>query len=318
MIEGKNIFITGGGGFIGSHIAERFIEKNNITVYDNEHRDSLKYTNLKENPNMTFINGDILDVNKLKESLDHHDVIIHMAAIAGVGTTLSNPVRTLNVNLLGTNNMLEAAKENGVERFINFSTSEVYGQYAKDAREDDSTSQGPIGDSRWAYAVSKLAGEHLCFSYYKETGLPFVSVRPFNIYGPRQTGGGAINIMVNRAINDKEINVHGNGKQVRAWCYITDMVDAIDLILKNDNSVGKIFNIGNSAAGLTTYELAEKIVELSKSKSEVVFKKIDYVDIEERVPDISTAKDVLGFEPKVALEDGLKMTIEWYKKNQGK
>ena len=162
MIQGKQILITGGGGFIGSHLCERLAPHNRIVVYDNGHRNAIRYTQLLDMPNVTLVKGDVLNVAELQRATDGCQIVVHLAAIAGIDTVIKRPIVTMNVNLMGTKNVLDAAIAiGGVTRFIDFSTSEVYGPYVYRADENGLTTQGPVGEMRWAYAVSKLAAEHL-------------------------------------------------------------------------------------------------------------------------------------------------------------
>ena len=315
MIKNKKIFLTGGAGFIGTAIIKRLINDNKIVVYDTLQRNALKDTDLLDHPNLTLIQGDILDDKKLKKAIRGSNIVIHLAAIAGVDTVIKNPVKTMKVNMIGTYNVLEAAMTlNNIERFINFSTSEVYGQYAYKLQENDTASMGPVGEARWTYAVSKLAAEHLAYSYYKEFGLPVVSIRPFNVYGPMQVGEGAVHVFITRALRNEDIEIHGDGDQIRSWCYIEDVVDAVMLCLEKEEAIGHVFNIGNPRGTITILSLAEKIVNICKSKSKIVFVPKNYVDVELRIPDIDKAKKILGYKPKVDLDEGLRLTVEWYKK----
>jgi len=175
--------MTGGAGFIGTALIRRLIDDNKIVVYDTLHRNALGKAGLLKHPNITLIRGDVLDEEKLKKSIKKSDVVLHLAAIAGIDTVIKSPTTTMQVNMIGTCNVLKAAMAlNKVERFIDFSTSEVYGSYAYKLEEHDDTKMGAVGEARWTYAISKLAGEHLAHSYYKEFGLPAISIRPFNIY----------------------------------------------------------------------------------------------------------------------------------------
>jgi UDP-glucuronate decarboxylase len=221
----------------------------------------------------------------------------------------------MKVNMIGTYNVLEAAmKQDNVERFIDFSTSEVYGSYAYKLGEGDTTTMGAVGEARWTYAISKLAGEHLAHSYYKEFGLPVVSLRPFNIYGPMQVGEGAIHTFITRALKNEDILIHGDGDQIRSWCYVDDIVQGILLCLEKREAMGHVFNIGNPKGTITILSLAQKIVDICESKSKIVFVTKTFVDVELRIPDIEKAKKILGYGPKVDLDEGLKRTIEWYKR----
>lgn len=312
-LEGKRIFITGGAGFIGSHLTERIIDDNQITIFDNLHRDALKYTKFKDHKNLRFIKGDVLDNEALEKSMDNIDIVIHMASIAGVSTVISKPTTTLRINLMGTQNLLELCKKKGIDRFITFSTSEVYGPKIYQADEAGLTTLGPIGQPRWVYAMSKLASEFLAESYHREHGIRFTSIRPFNVYGPRQIGEGAIHHFILKALKNEPLTVHEPGSQVRSWCYIDDMADALELILSNPKSEGEIFNIGDPQATSTILQTAQTVIRLANSGSKIEFKEIKYPEVDIRVPSIEKAKRVLGFKPKVSFEEGIKKTIEWYK-----
>jgi nucleoside-diphosphate-sugar epimerase len=224
------------------------------------------------------------------------------------------PVKTMKIALLGTYHALEAAaSEPDLLRFVDFSTSEVFGQYAYKVQEGEATSLGAVGEARWTYAVSKLASEHLAHNYHKEFGLPTVSVRPFNIYGPGQLAEGAILRFVQRAIAGEPLIVHNDGSQIRAWCYIDDIVDAIMLYLTEEKANGQVFNIGNPRSVLTIYDLARRVIQLSGTSSQIEFVENLNADVELRIPDINKGRKLLGFEPKVDLDEGLLRTIEWYR-----
>jgi len=319
VIKGKKLFITGGAGFISTSLIKRLIADNEVTVYDNLSRNALKDAMLWNHANLKVIQGDILDYELLKASIPKDiSFILHMAAIAGIDTVIKDPVKTMEVNMIGTYHMLKALRElkllDKVERFVDFSTSEVFGIHAFRVNEKASTNLQPVGETRWTYSVSKLAGEHLTYSYHKQYGLRSVTVRPFNVYGPGQVGEGAIHHFVVRAIKNEPLIIHGDGDQIRSWCYIDDMVDGILLCLEKEEAIGEVFNIGNPKGTITILALAEKIVQLAGSSSQIVHVPKNYVDVELRIPSIEKAKTLLGFEPKVNLNEGIKRTIEWYKR----
>jgi UDP-glucose 4-epimerase len=240
--------------------------------------------------------------------------VVHAAAIAGVDTVLESPVRTMRVNLIGTYNVLEAAvaTKETVERLIEFSTSEVFGTYAFRVDETSATTQGSVGEARWTYAVSKLAGEHMAHAYHRELGLPTVSVRPFNVYGPGQIGGGAIRAFIEAALAGGDLTIHGDGSQIRAWCYVDDMVEGLLLALEHPNAVGESFNIGNARSAVTIFDLARRIKALTGCPGELVFQPLHYLDVELRIPNVDKARTLLGFEAEVELDEGLERTIAWY------
>jgi len=314
MIYGKRVLLTGGAGFIGSALAARLINDNEIVVLDNGQRDALTSTDLMRHPNMCFVRGDVLDLKVVEEAMRGCSIVVHLAAIAGVDTVLRMPVTTMRVNMLGTCNVLEAALQTGgIERVVDFSTSEVFGAYAYKVREADLTSLGAVGEARWTYAVSKLATEHLAHNYFKQYGLPAVSVRPFNIYGPGQVGEGAIHRFIVQALRHDDITIHNDGSQIRAWCYVDDMVDGLLATLERADAVGQAFNIGNPRSVVTIHSLASQIAQLSGSRSRLVYTQWENADVELRIPNIDKARQVLGFEPRINLEEGLRRTIEWYR-----
>jgi len=272
---------------------------------------------LKDHPNLQFIQGDVLNFEDLKQAAQGTHYIVHLAAIAGVDSVRTMPVKTMKIALLGTYHALEAAAaEPDMLRFIDFSTSEVFGQYAYRVQEGEATNLGAVGEARWTYAVSKLASEHLAHNYHKEFGLPTVSVRPFNIYGPGQLAEGAVLKFVLRAIQGEPLIVFNDGSQIRAWCYIDDIVDAILLCLTEDGAKGQVFNIGNPRSVLTIYDLARRVIQLSGSPSQIQFVENSNPDVELRIPNIDKARQLLGFEPKVDLDEGLLRTIEWYRQHR--
>lgn len=315
-ITGKKIFITGGAGFIGSHLVEALIGQNQITVYSNLHRNALQYTKIQNHPNLQFIQGDVLDSEPLQAVIKDADIVIHLAAIAGIDHVAVSPLETLEVNLMGTYNVLKAinGQSKNIEKFIFLSTSEVYGPYVPQAKEDGMTTQGQLKEQRWTYSTSKIAAEHWVYAYYKKYHLPAVIIRPFNIYGPRQVGEGAVHNFIVKAISNQPLEIFSTGEEIRSWCYIDDFTNGAISALISPRAIGEIYNIGNPEATLTVIELAKLIIKIAKSKSKIVFHKRNYPDVQLRIPSIAKARKELNYEPKFDLEKGLKHTIDWYRK----
>lgn len=314
MLNNKTIFITGGAGFIANTLIKHYVEHNKIVVYDNFHRDTLTNSGLSDHPNVKIIKGDVLDLELLTDSMKGADVVVHAAGIAGIDTVIKNPVTTMRVNMIGTANALEAARINGVrDRFVDFSTSEVFGSMAFRSTESDATVAGSAGEARWTYAVSKLAGEHLAHAYHSQFNLPVVTVRPFNVYGPGQTGEGAIQIFIKRALNNEEIKIDGDGNQIRAWCYVDDFVDCLIRCIEDPKAIGESFNLGNARAVITILGLAQTVCRVLNSSSKIVFEAPLSADIAIRIPSVEKTWEVLGFKAKVDLEEGVLNTANWMK-----
>lgn len=314
MIEGANILMTGGAGFIGTALCRRLLPNNKIRVLDNLRRNALATAGLDTHENLELIVGDVRDEKLVEQATDGVEYVVHMASIAGVDTVMKNPVTTMDVSLRGTMNVLEAARKVGtIKRLLDFSTSEVFGSHAFRVREADVTSLGAVGEARWTYAVSKLATEHLAHNYWRQYQLPTCSIRPFNIYGPGQVGEGAVHAFVVRALANEPISIHNEGDQIRAWCYIDDIVEGILLSMTRVEAIGHAFNIGNARSTITIYQLARLVRRLAKSESAINFVKWDFADVELRIPDVKKAEELLGFRAQVDLEDGLERTIEWYR-----
>lgn len=307
----SRILLTGGAGFIGSSLTKKLIDDNEVFIIDNFDRNGQTIDGAK------LYKVDIVNYYEVLKVINEvkPEIVIHLAALCGVDNVINRPINTMEVNMLGTYNILRSIANYGlkIEKFINFSTSEVYGSYSYKLGEDEKTNMGAVGEARWSYSVSKLASEHLCFAFNKEHNLPFVSIRPFNIYGPGQVGEGAIQIFIKNCLDDKDLLIHDDGSQIRSWCYIDDAVDFILKCVHDDNAIGNVFNMGNQEGTITTIGLAKKVKELTNSKSKIKFIENPNVDIELRIPNIEKAKKILNFEPKVGLDEGILKTYNWYK-----
>lgn len=316
-MRGKTILITGGAGFIASTLIARLADDNRIVTYDNYTRNTLEVTAYADHPNVTHLKGDVLDPEGLGAAMRDVDTVVHAAAIAGIESTVRSPVTTMRVNMLGTANVLEAAhRTGGMERVLDFSTSEVFGSMAFNADEKDSTVTGAVGEARWTYAVSKLAGEHLAHAYYEEHGLPTTTVRPFNVYGPGQTGEGALSIFIRKALRGEDLLIFGDGSQIRAWCYVDDMAEGVLRALEHPAAVGESLNIGNARAVTTIHGLAETVCRVLGSSSRIVYRPALSADIQLRVPRVDKARELIGFQAMVDLDEGIRRTAAWIESHE--
>jgi len=299
MIKNKRILITGGRGFIGSTLAKRLAPDNDVVCFDISSGD------------------DILDKDALASAVIGSQIIIHTAARVGVDEVLQDTVATLQVNYTGTANVLQSTLTDTtrLEQVILFSTSEVFGAGADRVGEHGTPTFPDATDPRWCYGISKLAAEYLTLGYYRKYDLPITIVRPFNVFGEGRTGDHALLRFIQSTLRGEDLIVYGDGSQVRAWCHIDDFCDAVLAMLDTDGVIGKAFNIGNPVNVISVKDLAGEVIRLCQSKSKVVFKPLPFTDIDIRIPDITLARSVLGFEPRIGLEDGLRRTIEWVKSN---
>jgi UDP-glucose 4-epimerase len=317
-LSGKRIFMTGGAGFMGTTLAGRLVDENQIVILDSLRRDALTHTALVEHPNLSFHHASVLDAELVKELAHGATHFVHLAAIAGVDHVLRDPVETMRVNLIGTYNALEAAlaTKGTIERFIDISTSEVFGARAYRVEETHDTTIGSVGEARWTYAVSKLAGEYMAHAYSTQYELPTVALRPFNVYGPGQVARGAMMAFIEAAVAGDDLVIHGDGSQIRAWCYIDDMVEALMRVLEREEAVGQVFNVGNARSVVTVVELAQRVIRVSESPSQLVFQPLHYLDVEMRIPNVDKARKLLEWEPQVDLDEGLARTIAWYREQR--
>lgn len=312
--------ITGAAGFIGSNLAKELLKRHYKVIGIDNYSQGFKRNieNLFKESAFSFHEGDVCNKELVLKLSRGVDCIVHLAAykIPRYG----NAMATLKINTKGTENVLEAARKNKC-KVVFASTSDVYGKnpYLPFSEENDLL-LGQTTIKRWAYAVSKIYDEHLCFAYQDEHAVPVAILRYFGGYGPNQNltwWGGPQSVFIDCALRRKPIPVHGDGRQTRSFTYISDMIEGTISAIENEKAIGQVFNIGNKRE-IAIIDLAKMIWRMINSNEEPMFEFISYQsfsgkyeDVPRRVPDISKAKKLLGFEPKVELEEGLPITIEW-------
>ncbi len=249
-----------------------------------------------------------------RELVDQNTIVafdnLHRDSLSGLPLADHPNFELIQGDILDADHLREASLG---ATHLDFSTSEVFGTHALNVEEGQVSTIGSVGEARWTYAVSKLAGEHMAHAYHDELGLPTVTVHPFNIFGPGQIGGGAIRAFIEAALAERDLTIHGDGSQIRAWTYVTDMVAGVLLCLEHPAAVGQTFNIGNPRAAVTIFDLAQRIKRISDASGEIVFQPLHYADVELRIPNVKKAREVLGWEPQVELDEGLEKTIAWYR-----
>jgi len=313
---GECILITGGAGFLGSALAASLCDRHEIVILDSLLRNALEHTGLQKRSEVRLIRGDVLDGECVAHAVEGCHRLVHMASVAGVSAVEADPAGTMQTLVRGTANVLGACRRiRGLKRVVILSSSEVYGPRARDAGEDDVAVPPEASAARWSYAKGKLAAEQQALACHRRYGLPVTVVRPFNIYGPAQVGEGAVHTFVKRALAGQPLVIYNGGEQVRAWCYVDDLVDGLLRVLFEDRAVGQVFNLGNPDQALTVKELAECIVRVSGSTSKIEAGVRSGPDVEVRTPDISRARELLGFAPRVGLEEGLRRTLDWYRRS---
>ena len=315
LIMVERILITGGAGFLGGALASRLCGRHKVMILDSLRRNSLGCRGLLGLAGVRLIRGDVTDRDCVFAASEGCRRVVHMASVAGVSAVEADPEGTVRTAVVGTANLLEACRKlPGLKRVVILSSSEVYGPRAEDPGEDAVAVPGEAAGLRWSYAAGKLAAEQLGFYYHDRFGLPVTVVRPFNVYGPAQVGEGAVHTFVDRALSGEPLQVHNGGRQVRAWCYVDDMIDGLLLALSKEAAVGRVFNLGNPDQAVTVRKLAEMVVRLSESDSRLEERFRPGPDVEIRRPDISRARRLLGFAPAVGLQEGLRRTLEWYRR----
>ena len=319
------VLITGGAGFIGSHLADAYLERGDqVFIIDDLSTGSFEnIRHLKDHPRFHYTIESVHNHPVTAELVDQSDAIFHLAAAVGVKLIVESPVRTIETNVRGTECVLSIANKKK-KKVLVASTSEVYGLSTQvPFSEDGNLVMGATTKGRWSYACSKAIDEFLALAYWREKKLPTIVVRLFNTVGPRQTGqyGMVIPTFVKQALANRPITVYGDGQQSRCFCYVGDVVGALMKLMDDERSVGQVFNIGSNRE-ISIVDLAKKVKELTNSESEIVFVPYDeayeegFEDMPRRVPDISKVKKQIGFSPSVDLEGVLRRVIEFHSGRQ--
>ncbi|MGQ9610396.1 MAG: GDP-mannose 4,6-dehydratase [bacterium] len=314
------VLVTGGAGFIGSYLVEKLLENGDtVCAVDDVSTGNLKnIKHLLDNSNFELVIGSVLDKQLMENLIDKSDVIYHLAAAVGVKYVMENSLKSIKINIHGTETVLNLASKNKQKVFI-ASTSEIYGKNGcVPYNEDSDRLMGSTKAFRWSYACTKTLDEFMALAYYYEMKLPIVIARFFNTCGPRQTGqyGMVIPRFVRNALLNEPLTVYGDGTQSRCFTYVGDAVDAIIGLMNCDEAIGDVFNVGNTQE-IQIRELAQKIIDMTGSNSEIVYTPYENVfgrnfeDMKRRVPDITKIRNTIGWEPKVNLDQLLHKVIDY-------
>jgi UDP-glucose 4-epimerase len=319
------VLITGGAGFIGSHLAEALLRENHdVSVIDDLSTGAIdNITHLKDQPGFRYVIDTVTNEPVLAELIDQSDVVFHLAAAVGVRLIVEEPVRTIETNVHGTEVVLRNANKKK-KLVVVASTSEVYGKStAIPFRETGDLMLGPTMKHRWAYACSKAIDEFLALAYWKERRLPVIIVRFFNTVGPRQTGryGMVLPTFVRQALAGQPITVYGDGTQKRCFGYVGDVVGAIIRLAQEPRAIGEVFNVGNDRE-ISIVELAGRIKAMVGSPSEIVTVPYDaayeagFEDMMRRIPDLTKVREAIGYEPRVQLDEMISEVIEYHRSHK--
>jgi nucleoside-diphosphate-sugar epimerase len=314
--------LTGGAGFVGSHLAEALLERGDqVHVLDNLSTGSIdNIEHLKGRKGFGYTIDSVMNEPVAAELIDRADVVFHLAAAVGVRLIVESPVNTIETNVHGTEMVLKLANKKK-KKVLLASTSEVYGKsQAVPFREDTDLVLGPTHKGRWSYACSKAIDEFLALAYHKEKRLPVVIFRLFNTVGPRQTGryGMVVPNLVKQALLGHPLTVYGDGTQSRCFTYVSDVVGVLMKLADHDGAVGEVLNIGNDHEEITILDLARRVNERTRSRSEIVMVPYDqayeegFEDMPRRVPDLQKLRALTGYEPKVHLDEILDRVIEYF------
>jgi UDP-glucose 4-epimerase len=320
--------ITGGAGFVGSHLAEALLEQGHeVSILDDLSTGAIdNIEHLKQHEAFRYTIDSVLNEPVLAELIDRADVVFHLAAAVGVRLIVESPVNTIETNVHGTETVLKLANKKK-KKVVIASTSEVYGKSTDvPFREDADLVMGPTSKGRWSYACSKAIDEFLALAYYREKRLPVVIVRLFNTVGPRQTGryGMVVPNFVKQALLSHPITVYGDGQQSRCFTYVSDVVGALCQLAPHEGAVGEVFNIGNDSEEISILDLAHRVKEKTGSKSEIVMVPYDqayeegFEDMPRRVPDTSKLGRLIGYAPQVGLDAILDNVVAYFTSDKGR
>ncbi|MFQ5691412.1 MAG: GDP-mannose 4,6-dehydratase [Nitrospinota bacterium] len=316
------VFVTGGAGFIGSHLTEVLLERGDqVTILDDLSTGDLRnLDSLRDHPRLELVEGSVADAERVDRLVGRADQVYHLAAAVGVRLIMERPVQTIETNVWGTEAVLRAAHAHE-KKILIASTSEVYGKNSSGPlKEDDDRVMGSVMKQRWAYANTKTLDEFLALAYHRERGLPVVIVRLFNTVGPRQTGtyGMVIPNFIQWALAGEPIRVFGDGRQSRCFCHVSDTVRGLTALMDHPGAVGQVFNVGNPVE-ITIGELAQRVKEMTGSSSEIEFVPYEeaygegFEDMRRRVPDLTKIRELIGFEPEIQLDEVLKSIIDHFR-----
>ena len=311
--------ITGGAGFIGSHLADCLLARGHQVVLLDDlstgRLDNIEH--LGDNPDAEFVLGSILDADLVDHEVSRADVVYHLAAAVGVQLIVEKPLESLITNIRGTETVVEKAHKHR-KRVVITSTSEIYGKNTSDSlSEDDDRILGSPLKSRWSYSEAKAVDEILAYTYWREKGLEAVIVRLFNTVGPRQTGsyGMVVPRFVEQALANEPITIYGDGTQTRCFCAVGDIVDGIVVLSETPDAIGRVFNLGG-VEEVSIQGLAETVIAITGSSSRIEFVSYDeayeegFEDMQRRVPDTTRARELVGFAPTASLDDIIRMVVE--------
>ena len=323
----EKILITGGAGFIGSHLSELLVHNGyQVVVIDNLSTGRLEnIQHLRPLPNFQFVRETIMNAQVLDRLTSQADILVHLAAAVGVQLIVQDPVHTISTNIMGTEAVLNTANRYGCKVMI-ASTSEVYGKGVKvPFCEEDDRLMGSTTHSRWAYATSKAVDEFMGLAYHRQFGLPVVVMRFFNTVGPRQTGryGMVVPRFVRQALCNEPLTVYGDGEQARCFGDVADVVNAVLKLAEHPQAVGQVFNVG-STEEITIRQLAQKVIDMTASQSEIVYVPYSeayapgFEDMRRRVPSLDKINQLIGYRPRYTLEDTLRRVIDYEREQMQK